>query len=130
MGTNYTAIIRDGDKTKELHIGKSSSGWVFSLRVYPVLGINTLYDWIDIFINPTTKIVDEYSSEWTATAMIRTIMWRSRSNPLEMSDTELKQNYAIIDPKHNLLRDNLEGAYGLKKRHGEGTWDYCYYEFF
>ena len=56
MGTNYTVQIYTGNNAEgeaeyeDLHIGKSSMGWVFSLRVYPERGIHSLYDWLPILL--------------------------------------------------------------------------------
>lgn len=69
MGTNYyliygkeenvntVAILRPVD---ELHIGKSSAGWAFALRVYPEKDINGLDDWMKLFCRTDAKIYDEY----------------------------------------------------------------------
>jgi hypothetical protein len=66
MGTNYYLEIDNvcshcGRGDTELHIGKSSAGWVFFLRIYPDEGINSLEDWLPLFGNGT--IGDTLSKE-------------------------------------------------------------------
>jgi len=50
MGTNYylheNVCESCGRSDEPLHIGKSSAGWVFTLRIYPDKGINSLEDWL------------------------------------------------------------------------------------
>ena len=65
MGTNYYLTKERnychhcGRKDVETkHIGKSSSGWVFSLHVYPEEGIHDLSDWTKKF--PDGKITNDY----------------------------------------------------------------------
>lgn len=106
MGTNYYVYITSEDATKdaeELHIGKSSSGWVFSLRVYPDQGIRTLYDWLPVLLDSQNTIRDEYAHNITSAEMLRTISARSRDTLLEMSQADLDLNQAVIS-EHNLLR--------------------------
>ncbi len=68
MGTNYylrhsVAHCPTCDCEKGFHLGKSSGGWRFSLRVYPDKGI---HDWNDVFqyvsleLNKGYFIADEY----------------------------------------------------------------------
>lgn len=136
MGTNYYIYMSiDDDVTKdpeELHIGKSSHGWVFLLRVYPERGINTLYDWMKILLNYEHVIRDEYGTQINTTQMLRTIMLRSAHTAPNFSDADWKLNSAEQGP-NNLVRYNvsaLQTDAGLSVWHGEGTWDYCNYEFF
>ncbi len=113
MGTNYYVETNDttpnGIECEKLHIGKSSMGWVFSLRVYPERGINSLYDWMPIILDNQNVIRDEYGHNITAAEMLRTI--------------------AVRGP-NNLGRDREVSEYGRTHTHGEGTWDYCDYDFF
>lgn len=67
MGTNYYLCDRTQEKhcatcicTEKLHIGKSSAGWVFTLRIHPSLDILEYPDWEELFDNPNTYILDEY----------------------------------------------------------------------
>ena len=49
MGTNYYQIIdcceKCGRGSEEVHIGKSSMGWPFSVHILPEEGINNWGDW-------------------------------------------------------------------------------------
>lgn len=119
MGTNYYIDV-DGE---ELHIGKSSSGWVFSLRVYPERNINTIFDWLVLINN--NEIRDEYYSKISVHDMINIIMNRSRPEPPGLNEHDMEINHAEIGP-NNLLRGKEENG----RTHGEGTWDYCNYDFF
>lgn len=73
MGTNYYFTVKRDvcsccgrfDKELDIHIGKSSAGWAFSLRVHPHLGINSLEDWKKLFCKHLDEsyIHDEYGNE-------------------------------------------------------------------
>jgi hypothetical protein len=136
MGTNYYLYER-GDLLErlqrddplepiELHIGKSSGGWCFALRVYPELGINSLTDWYHRMRRNNNVIKDEYGSEWTIDELLREITdrkWRKRTfHPTDRCPTEeamLQFNSAVYGP-NNLLRAKIGGhCIG----HGPGTWD-------
>jgi hypothetical protein len=126
MGTNYYVWTNTRD---EMHIGKSSMGWVFALRVYPELGINNLYDWLPILLNPENKIRNEYSREVSSQEMLETIVLRSRDDSVRWSESEWIANDAVPGP-NNLVRHRQMTEYGRMCTHGEGTWDYMNYEFF
>ena len=88
MGTNYYLRREEGepcphcgrsDKHDDLHIGKSSSGWCFSLNTHPDEGINSLDDWRKQFAAPGARIIDEYGRHVTTDEMLSTIterVWR------------------------------------------------------
>lgn len=106
MGTNYyleakPACKECGRPHERRHIGKSSAGWVFSLRIYPE-GPRNLEDWIALFYEADAQIFDEYGTQLTPEAMIEKIAGRSHPKGLQR---------------------------GTDGRHGPGTWDYCEYEF-
>lgn len=61
--------------TQEVHIGKSSAGWYFSLCIYPG-DINGIDDWKKLFNDPDNKIVDEYGENIDPKEMIRIITKR------------------------------------------------------
>lgn len=129
MGTNYHIRVEG----EELHIGKSSVGWAFSLRVHPDRGINSLYDWLPLMLNHSNVITDEYGREITAMEMLETITLRMREHPPRFDKDELKQNYAYVG-KDNLLHHDQAataeaGFNNNTSRPGEGTWDYCDYDF-
>ena len=133
MGTNYYSIkrgveeldgdafweLRNGDCDEVLHIGKSSGGWCFSLHVIPERGINDLWDWIDIFLDPDRIIINEYRDDIPIADMMRTITQRGRPDPNSWDAATMRQNYAEPGPA-NLVRHQL--GLGCVK-HGLGTWD-------
>lgn len=113
MGTNFYLKTPKGetcahcgrfDFAEELHIGKSSAGWCFSLHVMPEEGINTLEDWKQRF--STGVIVDEYGETHT---------------PDEILDRITKRSHPMGLARHQI------GAHCIG--HGEGTWDYIPGEF-
>jgi len=122
MGTNYYVTV--ADRNEELHIGKSSMGWVFSLRIHPDHNITTLYDWMPIMLDNQNTIRDEYGQHITADEMLRTITVRSRNESVNWSDADWSMNRAEPGP-NNLVR----GKASNDRTHGEGTWDYNNYEF-
>ena len=99
MSTNYYVNTKDG----LLHFGKSSSGWAFSLRVHPKRGINTLYDWILVMSSPWTTISNEYGDTVTMADLMCIVMDR---------DVRCPAGY---------VKDFCMP--------GEGTWNYCNYDF-
>lgn len=104
MGTNYY-VERDpcpccGRGGVPLHIGKSSMGWAFALRVYPELGIDSFADWLVCLAD--RQITDEYGGEVSFGDMVRIIACRTKYFPLRR---------ASDDPHSSAKR-------------GEGTWDY------
>lgn len=83
MGTNYYA--KTGKQItvtcdcgfehlidEELHIGKKSYGWKFTLHIIPEQGINELEDWRAIL--KTSQIYDEYGREISYDDMIKRII--------------------------------------------------------
>lgn len=121
MGTNYE--YRD-DAGNVLHIGKSSAGWVFMLRVYPEIGINTFEDWRRLF-RQGGVITSEYGTPISILDMEHDICNRRWMHSRNWSEEDYNINYAMPGP-NNLLRGVPRPG---KNWHGEGTWDYCNYEF-
>lgn len=128
MGTNYY-FTKAEPEAKALHIGKSSSGWCFSLRVHRDAGINTLEDWKSVWA--TGSIKDEYGEPVTAAEMLSKITERSWKGPDEPMDPEMRSafgswlifhhsNTGEVGPR-GLTRHKLGG---MVVGHGEGTWDY------
>lgn len=74
MSTNYYACDLSGNR---LHVGKSSAGWAFALRVYPFEGINSLQDWKQRFEATGCVIKDEYERVVTPDQMMKIITDRS-----------------------------------------------------
>ena len=119
MGTNYHArlnVCAACGRSDELHIGKSSAGWCFALRIYPDREINDLDDWRAIF--KTAEIRDEYDKPVTAAQMLIVITDRSFAG--EWNDQSLRANYAKRGPSG--LARHVAGI-GVCVGHGVGTWD-------
>lgn len=85
MGTNYylvqeekppCACCRRPYVSEELHIGKSSFGWRFSLHVIPENGINSLQDWKDRLERAGTFIKNEYEEIISKEEMMAIILER------------------------------------------------------
>lgn len=123
MGTNYylrtPACPHCGHAPAKIHIGKSSAGWNFGLRVYPKIDGETddrlkpfgadaiieLDDWRPLF--DRFEIVDEYGKTTSAANMILTII--DRSHPLGLRSR-------CPTPLDDVAP-------------GKGTYDLCNYEF-
>lgn len=144
MGTNYYWTKRENEckhcgRADEinLHIGKSSGGWCFSLHVYPAdefgycesgQPILTLEDWKTRFADPNSVITDEYGDVTSAEQMLNTITNRSWSHRIFVSPAEHWENYSMAGP-NGLLRHDPTREYSHCIGHGEGTWDYIVGEF-
>jgi len=132
MGTNYylyekTVCPTCGHTDEPLHIGKSSSGWCFSLHIYPDDGISTLQDWIERWSAPNSVIQDEYGDNISLEEMLRIITERGRDREWE----EKPCGYASWEAFH-AANNSLKGTNGLLRHqidgrrclaHGEGTYD-------
>lgn len=109
MGTNYYLEEKSPCECcnrgyDNLHIGKSSMGWVFSLHV--IKGeIETLDQWKDRWSKEGVRIVNEYGDTLTPDEMLKVITNRSHPGGLQRHHT------------YNTLG------------RGEGTWDYITGEF-
>lgn len=137
MGTNYYLIEKGSEPCphcgtenapRKRHIGKSSAGWCFSLRVYPWDGINDLDDWLPLFAG---EIRDEYGSLIDAFEMRKKITQRSCSS---WESRKWGEPYPWCYPTEADFheRNNSErGPNGLARhklsdhciKHGAGTWD-------
>ena len=153
MGINFYAEINEpnhceccGNKVDEpnkLHIGKSSYGWVFSLRVYPDRDINDLADMLEFLSDK--KLWDEYEREVGLEYLKDRIVNRAReekpakwdewTTALQQGTSPLGPNYKpYYDPKTSfkddscyLMRHVEDGIHCVGN--GEGTWDYMIGEF-
>lgn len=113
MGTNYylksVRCEHCGRGSEDLHIGKSSGGWTFALRIYPADGdgepnwrardfdadivkIESLDDWRPLFAK--YGIIDEYGRDVTVDDMLSTITERSHPNGLLRRDG--RQNTGLL----------------------------------
>ena len=85
MGTNYYMTVDAcqccGRGTQDLHVGKSSAGWVFSLNTHPDNGLDGLDDWQAAWANHPIK--DEYGRTISAAEMLRIVTeragWKDRA---------------------------------------------------
>lgn len=103
MSTNFYVTV--SGIVEDLHFGKSSNGWVFSLRVHPVQGINTLYDWMALLADPANTVRNEYGAVVSTQEMLNTVMNREGA------------------------RRPADEMFSTGRTQGEGSWDYCNYEF-
>lgn len=124
MGTNYY-WFPEPFCLNPVHIGKSSAGWCFALRVYPdgapIRGdevvVRDLPDWIELWNRPDTAILDEYGDHVTPAEMFGRIT--NRGSGANLTDAWLATNHAIRGPS-GLARHRLD-EYCVS--HGDGTWD-------
>lgn len=104
MGTNYwwhePANVCEhcgrGD-SKKLHIGKSSAGWCFNLRIYPERDIRELGDWLERWRQPGSKILDECGKEVTVHEMMTVILARWWGGD-DWTPERLAENHAVLGP--------------------------------
>lgn len=113
MSTNYYLHRREAScphchrAYEPLHIGKSSVGWCFALRVFPNgeggRAPKSLEDWKVLWSNPEYEIRDSYGIVLSDVEMLSKVVGRPR------------------DSKRHDLRDGVS--------HGEGTYDLVGWEF-
>lgn len=132
MGTNYylhTNVCKCcGRSDERLHIGKSSAGWVFSLRCHEDLGLMSLADWKDhiVFeVEGGALIKDEYGNNIDVAELYDTIEHRAWKPSENRTKAFLEANHAINGPNGLLRHDckRLNGRGCGKYWPGEGTWD-------
>jgi hypothetical protein len=132
MGTNYYLYKKTnceccGRPFDPMHIGKSSSGWCFSLHIIPEDNINTLEDWKLLWNKQGSIIRDEYDKVISVVEMEDIITNRSWVKNTNKKDQQwYLENHADQGPK-NLARHKIDGRHCIG--HGEGTWDYIVGEF-
>lgn len=138
MGTNYYTLVpkcdhclRDEDE-RGFHIGKSSAGWVFALRVYPDKDLNDWEDWKILLQQMQNHwgacAIDEYGTRIDYDMMIDRVenrSWKGRHDHLK---DFLYHNHAVEGP-NGLVRHDIERYSHREVKHGPGTWDLCNYEF-
>lgn len=111
-GTNYYLKREaEGSGWTHLHIGKSSFGWCFSLRIVPELNLNSFEAWKNFMKGDDKKVVDEKGLEISKREMVRIIT--QRHQPRE----------GIPNGKRfmGLARRRVDGVRVIN--HGKGTWD-------
>ena len=137
MGTNYywkwNPCSCCGLSKEELHIGKSSGGWAFSLHVANPEKLwekeqglpETLAGWIALFTanDDAGGIYDEYGYKIGFNELMDTI-GRRPPIPKENWGNQRMDKYSVFDPNIGLWRH----TYNAKIVKGE-TFDLCYGEF-
>lgn len=131
MGTNYY-VKNSGVKcdhcghesAPDLHIGKSSGGWYFSLHVIPESGLNTLEDWKSYLEIDGNEIVNEYNELLSVEEFLEIVTDRGRDCTLD--DLEILSRYITIHTdteigNYSLFRPKIDGNHCLG--HGE-VWSY------
>ena len=111
-------------RKEAIHIGKSSFGWCFALRIHPEIGIFDLGDWSLRLMDPGQMIIDEYGQIMEFMDLYKTITeregWGRAASP-----EWLAKNSAAPGP-NRLVRHTI--GYGCVA-HGLGTWDLVEGEF-
>jgi hypothetical protein len=135
MGTNYywhpsgeRICSHCKSETDSLHIGKSSAGWCFSLRVHLDADppIDSLEAWQERW--KTGGIFNEYDEPVSVAEMLDIITNRSWDGPVS-SPRKLAESSARAGP-NGLLRHCAQTRWGtMDVREGPGTYDLCNYEF-
>jgi hypothetical protein len=98
-----------------IHIGKSSGGWCFSLRVYPDNGVHTLTDWRHFairLVGEGWRIEDEYRTEHTLDDLWRVVE---------------RESWKELASKYPLRRHIVDETHCIGN--GEGLYDYMVGEF-
>jgi hypothetical protein len=100
MSTNY--YVKVAIDEEELHFGKSSGGWVFTVRQHPDHGLFTLYDWMALLTSPYNTVSDEYGNVIAVIDLLNVVINRTGTQ---------------------------RGPVTHGKTRGEGSWDYANYDF-
>jgi hypothetical protein len=128
MSTNYYVRphrlwMFEPEQEQSLHLGKSSAGWCFLLRVYPERGINDLSDWLPVLrgseYNDPAIIFDEYGESVSYNEMVEIITRRSGKR----WEVDQAQSKMICVGPNGLLRYAECQGMQLCVWHGAGTWD-------
>lgn len=144
MGTNYylrgSVCHCCGRGDEMLHIGKSSAGWCFMVRIHPDLGIASLDDWKRMF--QAREIQDEYGQKITEAEMLRLITERNSGRTWEKFVDSITKAGGPLKPyssesAFHAANHSERGPNGLLRHrlgtfctgHGEGPWDYTSREF-
>jgi hypothetical protein len=140
MGTNYylheNVCDHCGRSDEKMHIGKSSGGWCFSLRVYPDIGIFDWSDWLEALRKPGAIIKNEYWEVVTLEQMVSIVTDRANSQPMTDERARLHGRYSSAADFHAKNHSEMGPNNLLRHRrsdfcvgHGAGTWDLMSGEF-
>lgn len=123
------------DFTQEIHIGKSSMGWHFTLCIYPAYGISSFEDWEKLFYSGNCTILNEYDEEISPEEMISIITDRkalewtpdiSKEKILERETKILKSQNELMESlgfKSNFFTDYEDLLeYNHAVRGNKGLW--------
>jgi hypothetical protein len=117
---------------EQIHLGKSSYGWVFALHVYPNAGVRS-WDDVQTLCRVLTEngwvLVDEYGDNLSVEDFIAVVTDR---DPIEPSDERTPYSRAVADDSLydgvvGLWRSRPDGQYCLGN--GTGTWDFHFGSF-
>ena len=102
MGTNFYATVnscKHCDRSDTLHIGKSSAGWAFSLRVHEEHGLTSWDAWCEFLRRKAAEgdlvIVDEYGEQKSAEEFIDYVprrIWQSADGSDLKYDTPMRHH--------------------------------------
>ena len=90
MGTNYYCRYNycpECGSSEELHIGKSSAGWPFQLRIHPDKGISNIGDWLAFLAKDGVVIFNEYGDCVGLKKFLRVIADRKRGDKVQPGAT-------------------------------------------
>ena len=130
MGCNYYLKAKDpchccGRPFEDLHIGKSSVGWYFSLHIIPEMGIYSLDDWRNLWSAPGAVILDESGNRISVSDMEMIITVRhgnqARGTGHYASESQMHRLNNSEWGDNNLLRCKWDSKCA---GHGEGPWSY------
>ena len=124
MGTNYylerPVCPTCGRGEEQMHIGKSSAGWVFSLHVETTGDFpRDLAEWEVYFADSANLITDEYDRVHDREGLMAAITNRSRGELPGEEPFDYAANHAMPGPNglvRSVIGDRCVG-------HGPGTWD-------
>ena len=124
MGCNYyvrtNPCVHCGRGDDQIHIGKSSAGWVFSLCWDEWSDRQDFPAWEKFLRENADAIYDEYGEKVELDVMLAIITQRKHGRIAGNDEDEwYRANHAVRGP-NGLARHQL-GDYC--KAHGEGTWD-------
>jgi hypothetical protein len=139
MGSNYYAYIYEDEnkttKKEQIHIGKSSKGWVFMLHRIREKGLIYWSDWKLLLQRPNVSICCHNTGEYIPFDVFvgivedRGFLIKPSHYPYEVfgkiykNEQEWAEEAGGIVGPNNLLRTKQ------KEQHGEGTWDYVVGDF-
>lgn len=107
-----------------LHIGKSSYGWYFILCIYPLIEVNNLDDWKEVWSSDDCKIYDECGEEISVEEVMPYIV--DRQGPGGKDEAKILKHHNDMVEKEGLGRrfDTYDQylAYNGAKRGKNGLW--------